>query len=271
LFALKPAPVQVSWLGYRSTTGLAAMDYVIADEVTVPPGTERWFVETVVRLPATRLCYRPVASAPHPAAPPLLDRGSPTFGSFNNAAKTSPEVLRLWARLLLEVPDARLLLKWSSFADPEARARYHGLMEQFGVDRERVELRGGSPHVEMLAEYGDVDVVLDPFPFSGGVSTLEALWQGVPVVTLPGPRRHSRQTQAFLMALGRTEWVASDEDDYVAIAAELVRAPSRLATLRREQRAEMARSPLCDGPRFAHHFHEALRAMWRHWCAASPN
>jgi predicted O-linked N-acetylglucosamine transferase (SPINDLY family) len=271
LFALKPAPIQVSWLGYRSTSGLAAIDYVLTDEVTVPPGTERWYEETVVHLPETRLCYRPIPNAPDPAAPPLLDRGSPTFGSFNNVVKTSPEALRLWARLLIAVPQARLLLKWRSLADPEVRARCHGLMEQFGVDPGRVELRGSSPHVEMLAEYGDIDVALDPPPFSGGVSTLEALWQGVPVITLPGHRQVSRQTQAHLTVLGRTEWIARDEDDYIRIVTELVHAPARLAMLRREQRAEMATSPLCDGWRFANHFHAALRKMWRDWCFAHPS
>lgn len=267
MFALKPAPIQVSWLDYRATTGLTAIDYVLSDPVMAPPGAERWFVERVARLPTTRLCYAPLAYAPRPSAPPMLARGWPTFGSFNNVTKISPKVFQVWARLLTALPEARLLLKWATFGEPETRAYYFRLLEDLRVETSRVELRGESPHPQMLAEYADVDIALDPFPFCGGVSSLEALWQGVPVVTLPQDHQASRQTQAFLTALGRTEWVAENEDDYVRIGVALVRDPQRLSCLRGEQRALMAKSPLCDGPSFARHFESALRTMWRNWCS----
>jgi predicted O-linked N-acetylglucosamine transferase (SPINDLY family) len=270
LFALKPAPVQVSWIGYPYTTGLRAIDYVLMDEATVPSGEERWFVERVVRLPETRFCYAPPEYAPPPEPPPVLERGHVTFGSFNNLAKVTPEVLRLWARLLQALPEARLLLKWHTLGEPGTQARYRRLIEALGVDSARVELRAGSPHRTMLAEYGDIDIALDPFPYSGGITSLEALWQGVPIVTLPGSRPVSRQTLGFLRSLGRAEWVARDPDEYVRISVGLASDPRALAAIRRAQRARVAASPLCDAPRFARHFEAALRVLWRNWCDAQP-
>jgi predicted double-glycine peptidase len=266
LFTLKPAPVQVSWIGYPYTTGLPAIDYVLMDEVVVPAGDERWFVEHVVRLPDTRFCYAPPEYAPSPAPPPALERGFITFGSFNNLLKITPSVIRLWARVLDAVPHARLLLKWATLAEPETAGHYRRLLGDLGVDLARVELRGASPHRAMLAEYADVDIALDPLPYSGGVTSLEALWQGVPLVSLPKSRPVSRQSQAFLTVLGRPEWIAKDPDDYVCIAADLASDLDRLTDLRRHQRSRMAASPLCDGPRYARHFEAALRSMWRHWC-----
>lgn len=266
LFTLRPAPVQVSWIGYPYTTGSPAIDYMLMDEVGVPPGDERWFVERVVRLPDTRFCYAPPEYAPVPAPPPALERGFVCFGSFNNLLKVTPSVIQLWARVLDAVPDARLLLKWATLAQPETEAHYRRLIRDLGIDPARVELRAGSPHRATLAEYADIDIALDPLPYSGGVTSLEALWQGVPVVTLPQSRPVSRQSQAFLTALGRTEWIAKDADEYVRIAADLASDPDRLAALRRDQRSRMAASPLCDGPRYARNFEAALRWIWRRWC-----
>jgi protein O-GlcNAc transferase len=268
MFGLRPAPVQLSWIGYPFTTGLTAIDYILMDEATAPAGSERWFVERLVRLPETRFCYAPPRYAPPPEPPPMVERDYVTFGSFNNLAKVSTDVLRLWARVLEAVPGARLLLKWKTLGEPQTQAQCRSLFGDLEVDLTRVELRARSPHRAMLAEYADVDIALDPFPYSGGVTSLEALWQGVPVVTMPNTRPVSRQTQAFVTMLKRTEWVATDVDDYVRIAVNLASDPGRLATLRRDQRARMAASPLCDGPRFARHFEVALRELWRNWCAS---
>jgi predicted O-linked N-acetylglucosamine transferase (SPINDLY family) len=268
LFALRPAPVQIGWIGYPFTTDLAAIDYVLMDEATVPPGAERWFVERVVRLPETRFCYTAPEYAPPPGPPPMLERGCVTFGSFNNLSKVTPDVARLWARVLAAVPGARLILKWKTLAEPKTRTRYHRWFADHGIDPARVELRPATPHPQMLAEYGDVDIALDPFPYSGGITSLEALWQGVPIVSLPGSRPVSRQTLGFLRNMGREEWVARDPDDYVRISVGLASEPQALAGLRRTQRARMAASPLCDGPRFRRHFEAALRAVWHVWCGA---
>ena len=267
LFALKPAPVQMSWIGYPYTTGLAAIDYLLMDDATVPPGAERGFVEQVIRLPETRFCYAPPEYAPACAPPPVLANSRITFGSFNNLAKVTPEVVGLWARVLAAVPDARLVLKWRTLADPDTRAVYAGGFAQHGIDETRLELRTASPHARLLAEYADLDVALDPFPYSGGLTSLEALWQGVPVITLgSGTRPVTRQTLALLYALGQPNWIAADPDDYVRIGARLAGDPRLLAEQRRNQRARMAHSPLCDGPRFARRFEAALRAAWHAWC-----
>jgi protein O-GlcNAc transferase len=197
-----------------------------------------------------------------------LHRGYITFGSFNNLAKVNAEVLALWARVLQEVPESRLLLSWPTLADTQEVERWSNLCTAQGIPAGRLELRRGAPsHAGVLAEYGEVDIALDPFPFSGCLTTCEALWMGVPVVTLPRTRPVSRQTQAFLTALRRTDWIAQDQDDYVRIATDLASDPVRLAALRRDQRMLVAASPVCDGPRFARHFEAALRVIWRSWCA----
>jgi protein O-GlcNAc transferase len=267
-FALRPAPVQVHWAGYCHSVPL--MDYSLWDPIQVPDGDERWFVEPVVRLPDLRWCYGPPDYAPPVTEPPALQRGYVTFGSFNNLVKVNGHVIGLWACVLREVPDSRLLLSWPTLHDAHERDRLRSLFATHGVPAERVELRRGAPsHAGVLGEYGDVDIALDPFPFSGCLTTCEALWMGVPVVTLPRTRPASRQSQAFLTALGRSEWVAKDPPDYVHIAVGLASDRVRLAALRRAQRALIAASPVCDGQRFARHFEAALRSMWRSWCACA--
>jgi predicted O-linked N-acetylglucosamine transferase (SPINDLY family) len=267
LFASKPAPVQASWLGYWGTTGLAAMDYVLSDAVTVPPGEARWYGERVIRLPGGRFCYAPPDDAPIPAAePPMRRNGHVTFGSFNNLAKLGPGVIALWAAVLRAVPSSRLLLKWASLADDEVRQRLRATFEAAGVEAERLELRAASPHAAMLAEYDDVDIALDPFPFSGGLTSCEALWMGLPVVTLPGSEAPSRQTLGFLQALDRAEWIAASPADYVEIAGALAADGDRLGLLRQTQRRRMADSSLCDGPTFTRGLEKAYREMWWGWC-----
>jgi protein O-GlcNAc transferase len=265
-FALRPAPLQIHWAGYCHS--VASMDYSLWDSVQVPEGDERWFVEPVIRLPDVRWCYGPPGYAPDVVEPPVVHRGYITFGSFNNLAKVNAGVIDLWSRVLQEVPDSRLLLSWPTLGDTHERERWSSLFTAQGIPVERLELRRGSPsHAGVLGEYGDIDIALDPFPFSGCLTTCEALWMGVPVVSLPRTRPVSRQSQAFLTALGRTEWVAQGRDDYVGIATDLASDPVKLATLRRDQRPRMTASPVCDGERFARHFEGALRSIWQGWCA----
>jgi predicted O-linked N-acetylglucosamine transferase (SPINDLY family) len=267
VFARKPAPVQVAWLGYFNTTGLDSIDYGLWDAITVPPGNERWFSETVVRLPHSRFCYTPPEYAPVVVPPPLLERGYVTYGCFNNLAKLTPEVIALWAQLLQRVPDARLILKWGSFKDLGVQRRYRELFQQHGIDPTRIDLRGASPHREMLAEYGDMDIALDPFPFSGGLTSCEALWMGVPVVTLAGDLPVSRQTLGFLTQVGLSDLAATDPEQYLTIASELARDKARLQNLRLSLRHTMQASPLCDAKTFTRDLEAAYRAMWHAWCA----
>lgn len=262
-FARRPAPVQAHWLGYAFTTGLPAMDYALWDWTCVPAGDERWFSEKVIRLPI-RWCYAPPAYAPTVKVPPM---GRPvSFGSFNNLTKLAPDVVETWSRILAAVPGARLVLSWMSLADAEERDRVRGLFAGHGVAPGRLTLVGGAPtHAGVLALYHDVDIALDPFPYSGGLTTLEALWMGVPVITLPGSRPVSRQSASLLAALGRGEWIAEDRGSYLGLAVDLAADPATRAAYRRDQRRRMSSSPLCDAPGFARAFAAALRAMWRTW------
>jgi predicted O-linked N-acetylglucosamine transferase (SPINDLY family) len=265
-FAHRPAPVMVSWLGYFATTGLSCLDGVLLDDDHAPPGMEAWFTEPIVRLERGRLCYTPVPFAPEVAGPPCLRTGHITFGSFNNTAKLNGAVLALWARVLGAVPDSRLVLKWRTFNDgghdKALCARVRAAFASHGIDPGRLDLRGPSFHADVLAEYGTIDIALDPFPFTGGLTSCEALWMGVPVVTWPQSRVVSRQTHAFLNRIGLGDLSARDADDYVRIARDLACDRTRLATLRASLRARMRASPLCDGPAFTRSLEDALLGLW---------
>jgi len=268
-FALKPAPVQATWLGYPFTTGLEAIDYAIMDEVAVAPGEEGLFAERVIRLSPSRFCYEPPATAPEPAEPPVLRQGWITFGSFNNVAKLTGEVLALWCRLLQRLPTARLILKSPSLDNPSVATRIREAIREAGVSDGRLELRGVSDNATVLRQYGDIDIALDPFPFGGGATSCEALWMGVPIVTMPGWQPVSRQTETLLRGIGRPEWVARGADDYIDIAVRLASQPLRLADYRTVQRQAMANSALCDQRLFGQEVEKTLRAMWERFCTQS--
>ncbi len=270
LFARRPAPVQASWLGYPSTTGLSAIDYLLMDAAAVPPGAEQFCSEQVLRLPYGRFCYSPPSYAPDLIDPASRDGAPITFGSFNNLAKIGPAVLELWAAVLKATPGSRLVLKWRSLDDSLTRRRIGRAFGALGIPAERLEFRGSTPHVQMLGEYGGIDIALDSFPFCGGLTSCEALWMGVPVVTLPGERPVSRQTLGFLQVLGLEELAADSPQDYVRIATDLAADPQRRAELRRTLRPRMAASPLCDPARFTPALEAAFRQMWRRWCAGEP-
>lgn len=252
-FAYRPAPVQVSWLGYFATTGLPCMDAVLLDDCHAPPGTEAQFAETIIRLPQGRFYYQPVPWAPTTVAPaPALRNGHITFGCFNNSAKFNAEVFALWARILAALPDARLVLKWRTFNDEAFKQTVWAAFAQHGVAQHRIELRGPSFHADLLQEYADIDIALDPFPFTGGLTSCEALWMGVPVVTWPHSRVVSRQTLALLSAIGLPEFAARDADDYVRIAVDWATDIAQLVQLRHTLRDRMRASPLMDVAGFTH-------------------
>ncbi|RNC66630.1 MAG: tetratricopeptide repeat protein [Desulfuromonadales bacterium] len=269
LFASRPAPVQATWLGYFNTTGMKAIDYLIADRIVVRDGEEGMYAEKVVRLPESRFCYQPPAGAPEVAPSPSRRSGVVTFGSFNNLSKLSPPVIEAWAQLLKRVENSRLLLKWNTLGFEEARLHYAGLFREHGIGSERLLLQGFSSHGDMLAEYSTVDIALDPFPFCGGVTTCEALWMGVPVITLAADRPAGRQTASFLSILGRDDLVAANPEEYVDIGARLAGDERRLAALRSTLRESMASSPLCDGKRFTLGLERLYLDMWRTWCEAA--
>lgn len=261
VFAHAPAPVQLSWLGYFDTTGLPTMDYLVSDAYSTPPQSQPLFVEKLWCLPEVRFCYLAPDYAPPPAAAPCLKNGYVTFGSFNRLEKLNERVLRLWAAILAALPESRLLLKAKAFDDAGGRRAWLARFAAHGVTEERLILRGHSDHPAMLAEYAQIDVALDVFPFTGGLTTLEALWMGVPVVTLAGTTLLARQSASFLHAIGRDEWIAEDEQRYVEIASALARDCARLQTARAALRERMRSSPLCDAKRFCRQLEAAFAAM----------
>ena len=269
VFARKPAPVQVTYLGYCDTTGMCAMDYRLTDALADPPGTTKHLhTEQLVRLPDSAWCFRPSDAAPPVAALPALHSGHITFGCFNVLPKITEEFLALWSQILLQVPGSRLLLKNSSFRSPTVQQRMRALLEKNGVTPERVELVATVPTLaEHLALYGRLDIALDPFPYHGTTTTCEALWQGVPVVTLAGRTHVSRVGVSLLSNVGLAELVAHSPEEYVKTAVALAANVSRLAELRSTMRERMAASPLMDAPRFARNVEHAYREMWRAWCA----
>jgi protein O-GlcNAc transferase len=271
LFARKPAPVQVTWLGYPNTTGLEAIDCRLVDAVTDPVGeADAWASETLVRLEGGFLCYGALKDAPEPTVPRCLKTGTVTFGSFNNPAKLSAATLEIWAKLLSRLPHARLLLKGEPFADEATRALFLARLGERGVAAERVELVAWLPNATAhLAFYHQVDIALDPFPYNGTTTTCEALWMGVPVVTLRGDRHAGRVGASLLTQIGLTDLIANSVEEYLEIAVALARNPERLSDLRRVLRSRMAASPLCDGPAFARKMESAFRTMWQYWCESS--
>jgi FkbM family methyltransferase len=270
VFARKPAPVQVTWLGYPNTTGLKAIDYRLVDAVTDPVGeADALASETLVRLESGFLCYGGLKGAPEPVAPPCLKTGTMTFGSFNNPTKVSAATFNAWATLLGRLPQGRLLLKGKQFTDSATRALFLARLGERGVVAERVELLAWVPDsAAHLAVYDRVDIALDPFPYNGTTTTCESLWMGVPVVTLRGDRHAGRVGASLLGQVGLTDLIANSVEEYVEIAFALAGNPRRLGELRRSLRSRLAASPLCDGRAFAHKIEATFRHLWRLWCEA---
>ncbi len=266
VFAWKPAPIQAAWLGYFATTGVAAMDYLIADPWTLPEAEEIHFTEKILRLHETRLCFTPPDVEVKIAPLPALANGNITFGCFNNLGKMNDAVVALWVRVLASIPGSRLFLKAKQLNDAATR---QGIVERFaaqGVCADRLILEGSEPREKYLAAYQRVDIALDPFPYTGGTTSVESLWMGVPVLTLSGESFLSRQGVGILMNAGLPEWIAAGADDYVARAVLHAGDLQRLAMLRKGLRQQVLASPIFDAPRFARNFEAALRGMWRKWC-----
>jgi predicted O-linked N-acetylglucosamine transferase (SPINDLY family) len=271
VFGWRPAPIQVSWLGYFATTGVEAMDYFLADHWTLPVEQEVNFTEQVWRLPETRLCF----SAPNVPIEvntlPALSQGYVTFGSFNNLSKVNDEVVRVWAIILTAVPSSRLFLKYQQLGDATMRQKTTERFAVHGVAADRLIFEDYGPRADYLAAYHRVDIGLDPFPFPGGTTTAESLWMGVPVLTLSGERFIARQGVGLMMNAGLSDWVAIDVEDYVKRAVAHATHLQELSTLRRGLRQIALASPIFDAERFANNFGAALRSMWLHWCKQSKS
>jgi len=266
-FALRPAPVQVSYLGYFGTTGLSSMDYRITDRWVDPPGmTERFHTEKLVRLEGGFCCYRPPDEAPDVGSPPARENGYSTFGSFAALWKVTSGVMELWAQILRRAPDARLLLQGAGTDQQNAVERIRSFFQERSVDPQRLILRGPEPFAQHLRTVSSVDLVLDTYPFNGHTTTCHALWMGAPVVSVSGRTPVSRVGASLLNVLGLTELVAESAPEYAENAIALAQNVDRLEELRRGLRQRMKASPLLDSRRLAREVEATYRAMWRNYC-----
>jgi protein O-GlcNAc transferase len=262
VFARKPAPVQATWFGYVGTTGLSAIDFLLTDRFRVHEDEEAALQETVLRLPHDNCCYQPPADAPAAGPLPALAAGHVTFGSFNNPAKFSPSTLDAWAAVLRRVPASRLLLNYAGLDDTDVQDRLRAHFGERGVAAERIELEGRVPHAKLLANYHRVDLALDTQPFSGDLTTCEALWMGVPVVTCPGRPVAGRHSVSHLNNAGCPQFVAADTAGFVELAARWAGRLDELAVIRAGLREQVRRSPLCNAPQFARDLLSALQDAW---------
>jgi predicted O-linked N-acetylglucosamine transferase (SPINDLY family) len=263
VFARKPAPIQVTWLGYPNTTGLDAIDYRLTEAISDPPGNEAWHSERLIRLPESFSCYQPSVDSPAVGPLPAVSAGNVTFGCFNHLAKVTPPAIELWSRILRSEPSSHLLLKSRGLADPETAARVREDFDGHGIERDRIELNGEelsmTRHLDL---YNRVDIALDTFPYNGTTTTCEALWMGVPVVTLAGRTHVSRVGASLLTHLGQPEWIAESSEAYVNCCRDLAGDLPRLADIRTTLRELMRSSPLCDGPRFTRNLENAFSDIW---------
>ncbi|OYU12069.1 MAG: hypothetical protein CFE38_09820 [Comamonadaceae bacterium PBBC1] len=246
LFAQRAAPVQVTYLGYPGSTGVPNMDWMIGDAVVTPEPDDELCSERVWRLPGVVFCYAPEVDYPYPAYDDALAQRPLTFGSFNNVPKLTQRTLALWAGVLLAVPGSKLLLKAPSFSDAGAVRLFGERLQKLGVDPVRVEFRGPTGLTDMMAEYADMDIALDPVPYNGGTTSLQALWMGVPVITLEGEHFVSRLGASFMRAAGLPEWVADDDDQYLQIAVRMAKDRAALLQLKRGLRARLRALPGWD-------------------------
>lgn len=271
LFAWKPAPVQVSWLGYFASTGVPGIDYLLTDRVSAPESGRDAFSEEPWYLPETRLCFSPPASSPETGPLPALQNGYPTLGSFQGLLKINDGVLALWAKVLHALPAARFRLQNREMSSAGLRAELLQRFAALGIAGERLQLVEPVSRHEYLAACNRIDFILDTFPYPGGATTCEALWMGVPTLTLAGDTLLARQGASLMSSAGLADWIATDAEDYVARAVRRASDPDRLAMLRCTLRGQVSASPLMDSQRFAGHLAQALRGMARREQQSSDN
>lgn len=265
VFAWKPAPVQVTWLGYFATTGLSEMDYLLADEVGVPESQREFFSESIWYLPNTRLCFSSPGTG-HAIGPlPALSNDGITFGCFQNLAKLGDEVLEVWGNILAVVPNAKLRIQTYQLDQPAHVNQLMQRLQYHHITPAQVEIKGSAIREDYLAAYAEVDMVLDTFPYPGGTTTCEALWMGVPTLTLAGDTLLARQGASLLTAAGLSDWVVNSKVEYISRAVALASDLPRLAALRSNLRQQVLASALFDAPGFAKHFESALWKMWQIW------
>lgn len=265
--AMQPAPLLVKWVGgLINTTGVQAIDYLISDHVETPEGEDEYYTEKLIRLPDDYIVFDPPAKLPALSELPAKRNGYITLACFNNPTKLNDVTLKQWASIMHELPDSRLMLKGRPYTSESFCERLYATLETAGIARERLIIEGPGSNYEMLDAYNRADIALDPWPYSGGLTTCESFIMGVPVVTLPGPTFAGRHSATHLVNAGMPELVVNSWEDYRARVIELASDLESLGTIRQHLRDVLLQSPVCDGPRFAKHFTDAMRAIWQRYC-----
>jgi predicted O-linked N-acetylglucosamine transferase (SPINDLY family) len=259
LFARRSAPFQLSWLGYASTTGMSAIDGILADRFHIREGEERWYSEQVLRMPHGYACYGPPRDSPPVGPLPALAAGHVTFGCFNNTLKYSAKIRAAWAEILRRAPSSRLVLKFQGLDDPLLQDDLRRWFQERGVAGERIAFEGWSLQADVLAAYQRIDLALDTQPYSGGLTTCESLWMGVPVVTFPGQTFAGRHSASYLTNAGYPQFIAADIDGYVELAVEWSSRLDELAEIRKQLRVNLQSSPVCNASQFAQDFLSVVR------------
>lgn len=269
IFARRPAPVQVTWLGYPDTTGMPVMDCRLTDDIADPVGeSDQYHAERLVRLPRGFLCYAPLEEAGEVSSLPALNQDRVTFGSFNNLPKVNEGVIEVWSRILKEVPGSSLMLKSRSLSDKSVRRHYLNMFSNCGISSDRVQFEPyACTKQEHLSLYNRVDIGLDPFPYNGTTTTCEALWMGVPVITLNGDRHSGRVGASILTQVGLQDFISETKEAYIEKALEFAADLNKLAALRLSMRIRMKESPLCDAGSFAQKMEAMYKEIWEKWCA----
>jgi len=271
MFARKPAPVQVSYLGYPDTTGLSAIDYLLGDSRMFPESEEALYVEKPWRLPDTALCFTPPDMPVEVGILPAMQNGFVTFGCLNKSEKVSDAAVETWARILHAVPGSRLLLQNKPYDDADIASHMRSRFAERGIEADLLDLIGKLTWQEHMETYNRVDIALDPFPYNGTTTSVEGLWMGVPLLALKGDRLVAHMGESILHAMGMPEWIAADEGDYVARAVACASDLRTLADVRAGLRQRLLDSPICDAPRFARNLEAAFREMWGKWCDLNGN
>lgn len=268
VFALQPAPIQISWLGYPNTAGLPTIHYRITDSIADPPGTtDPFYTEELIRFPKVFLCYGPPKTACEITTPPSQTKGYITFGSFNNPAKMSSPTIDTWATILKKCPGSKLTLKGLLLGDSATREHYLSCFAARGVNPAHINLLAFvDSEQEHLLLYNDIDICLDPFPYNGTTTTCEALWMGTPVITLAGDRHASRVGASILHSLDLNELICNSQDDYINKALNLAQSPATLKRHKSTLRETLISSSLCDAKQFSREVEKNLTQIWQQWC-----
>jgi len=269
VFGYKPAPSQVSWLGYPNTTGMHTIDYRIVDEITDPVGTgDDLHSEELIGLPNSFFCFQPTVDSPDVEDVSRKKTGQITFGSVNNLAKLNKEVLDLWAQILYKIPNSRLLIFGKSFTEKNGRNRFLELFSGNGIEEDRIEMISHVPHLKFLDIHKRIDIILDPFPYNGHTATCNSLWMGVPMITLRGKSHVARVGASILTNIGLPELIAENKEEYVTKAITLAEDTGRLRSLRKGMRTRMKNSPICNAKAFTESLESAYTRIWEKYISS---